>query len=234
MTQWLFDETPRVTSAEVEASFPAADIRLRSGSRSNLAVLLNDLVVHETKKLFGGAEVRLDAIVVHGPEAGSGEDGGFYEPATFRFSGVRDGDRLPVESPGLLVFYGRPRHFLDISVVMSRDRKDSADLGALIADRLNSSEWQQAAGTVLGLAVAAPPAAAILAGVGAAAVIGNVAAEILRQATGNSIGVYRTSYLQYLHRFGLGRHPEQDQYHHKGLSFWYEIVADRSPDRRSG
>lgn len=230
---WIIDETPRLSTAEVQGSLPAEGARLRGGARANLAVLLNDVVIADTKKMFGGADVRLDAVVVHGPEQDPGQDGGFYQPTTFRFPDVRDGDRLPVEPPGLLIFYGRPRQFLDLTIIVSRDREDSADLGHLLAGGLNSDEWRQAAGTLLGLAVAAPPAAAIVAAVGAAAVIGNFAGEVLRQVTGSSIGLYRTAYLQHLHRFGLGRHPEQDHYRRSGFSFWYEIVADRpaSPGR---
>jgi len=232
MTEWVIDETPHLTAADVDASLPDQETRLRGGSRANLAILLNDLVVHETKKRFGGAQLRLDVIVVHGfaSEENAG-DGGFYQPKTFRFDDVHDDDRLPIEAPGLLAFYGRPRHFLDITIMMSRDTKDSEDLGTLITSSLNSSEWKQASGELLGLAVAAPPAAAIVAAMSAAAMIGNLTADVLRRLTGNTIGVYRTAYLQHLHRFGLGRHPENDQYRNQDLSFWYEIVADRAATR---
>jgi hypothetical protein len=229
VTEWLIDETPSMTSAEVSASLPKHEVRMRGGSKPNLAVLLNDMVVHDAKKLFGGAEVRLDAIVVHGLESDESDPRDFYQPTTVRFSNVRDGDRLPIEEPGLLAFYGKPRHFLDITFLMSRDRRDSEDLGNLISAELNSSEWKQAAGALLGVAVAAPPAAAIVAAMSAAGVVANLAAQVLRSVTGNTIGVYRTAYLQNLHRFGLGRHPEDNEYRQQDLAFWYEIVLDQAP-----
>ena len=76
----------------------------------------------------------------------NGEQQGFYQPTTFRFAGVQDGDRLPIDVPGLLVFYGQPAHFLDISILVSRDRSDSKDLGELISGQLNSDTWKSAAG----------------------------------------------------------------------------------------
>lgn len=232
MVKWLLDQTPMLTPEEVQASFPPVETRLRASSRANLGILLNDVVVHDTKKLFGGADIRLDAIVVHGGQADGSQVGDFYQPTTFHFSDVRDGDRLSIEQPGLLVFYGRPRHFLDIYFMMSRDRKDSEDLGNLLATRMNSPEIEEAAGGLLGLAVAAPTASAVIAAAGAAAVLGNFAAQLLQEVTGNSIGVYRTAYLQYQHRFGLGRHPAAESYRVQDLSFWYEITADRAPSRQ--
>jgi hypothetical protein len=228
VTTWLIDETPTITTAEVEASLPSEPHRFRGGRRPNLAVRLNDMVVHDTRKWFGGADLRLDTIVVHGPGEQQGSEAEFFQPTTFRFSGIRDGDRLPIETPGLLTFYGRPRHFLDIAIIMSRDRKDTADLGTLIATHLNSDAWRQGAGALLGLAVAAPQAAAVVAAVGGAAVIANFALELLAQMTGDTIGVYRASFLQHLDRLGLGRHPDAGQYRQRDLSFWYEIVLDRA------
>lgn len=225
---WLIDETPSFTAVEVAASLPAEDVRLRGSGRANLAILMNDLVIHDTKKLFGGAAVRLDAIVVHGPPSDPAQGAQFYQPATFRFSDVRDGDRLPIEPPGLLVFYGRPRDFLAINIMASRDRDSTPDLGSLISTGLTSTQWQQATGELLGLAVGAPAAAAIVSATTVARVIGNLVAEFMKAITGNTIGVYRTAYLQYKHRFGLGRHPENDNFRREDFSFWYEIVADRA------
>jgi hypothetical protein len=193
-----------------------------------LAIRLNDIVIHDTRKWWGGAKIRLDAIVVRGLTTGDSGETPFYQPSTFRFGGVKDGDRLQVEAPGLLIFYGWPRHFVDISIMASRDTGDSADLGKLIADRANSDEWKTAAQSLLALTAAAPQAAVVAGAVGAAALIGNFAAEVLRAATDNTIGLYRTAWLQYRDAFGLGRHPEADAFRQRDLSFWYEIVLDSS------
>jgi hypothetical protein len=231
MADWLLDESD-VTPAALALEAGPAGVTMR-GSRpsASLAVRLNDVVIHDTRKWFGGADIRLDTIVVNGATNENGEQEGYYQPTTFRFAGVEDGDRLPIDVPGLLVFYGQPAHFLDISILVSRDRSDSKDLGELISGQLNSDTWKSAAGSLLGLAVAAPQVAAITAAIGGAAVIANLAAGLVRSVTGDSIGLYRVSWLQHRDRFGLGRHPEENAYRERDLSFWYEIVMDR---RRRG
>jgi hypothetical protein len=233
MAGWLIDET-RLPDATALAP-PANRVTLRGSTRRRVpvAVRLNDLVIHDTRKWFGGAEIRLDTIVIRGIAETDGGQQDFYQPTTFRFSGVKDGDRLPIDVPGLLVFYGQPLHFLDISFLVSRDRSDSADLGQLLSDHLNSEQWKSAAASLLGLAVAAPQVAAITAAIGGAAVIANFAAELLRSVTGDTIGLYRVSWLQYRDRFGLGRHPETGAYRQNELSFWYEIVFDRARRARA-
>jgi hypothetical protein len=80
---------------------------------------------------------------------------------------------------------------------------------------------------LLGLAVAAPQAVAVTAAIGAAATVGNLAAKILAQAAGDTIGLYRTTWLQQRDRFGLGRHPAAGCFQQKDFEFWYEIVLDR-------
>jgi hypothetical protein len=229
MAEWLIDETSAPTESQLHDLVAREQSSFRRGSGANLAVRLNDVVVHDTKKWFGGAELRLDAIVVHGPAAT--DDVGFYQPSTLRFQGVRDGDRLPIEHPGLLAFYGRPRHFVDISIVMSRDRKDSEDLRTLIGKNVTSDAWQQGAAALLGLAVAAPQAAAIAGALGGAAVLANFAAELLANLTGDTIGVYRSSFLQTRDRFGLGRHPQNGSFRQRDLSFWFDVVLDREAQK---
>ena len=235
MTAWLIDEH-RPASLRDFADRDPNLIAPRS-PRVNLAVRMNDVVIHDTRKWFGGADIRIDAIVLHGGRTadgegdGDGESNGFYHPSTFRFGGVRDGDRLPIESPGMLVFYGRPEHFLDIAILVSRDRRDSQDLSQLIRDHLASPEWQQAAGALLGLAIAAPTATAVVAGVGGAALLIDLATRALASVTGSTIGLYRTSFLQHRDRFGLGRHPRSESYRANDLSFWYEVVLDQRRGR---
>jgi hypothetical protein len=224
---WLVNESRDIDSV-AEASIATSVQRMKGAVRGDdsvaLALRLNDVLVHDTKKWFGGADIRLDAVVVNGAPA-DGEK--FYQPSTFRFSDVRDGERLPIEAPGLVFFYGKPKYFLDVSIMVSRDRKDSEDLRDLIVKRLGSTEWKAASATLLGLAIAAPQAAVVAAAIGAAATVGNFAAEILRDVTGTTIGLYRTSWLQERDRFGIGRHPKTGSYRQKDFEFWYEIVAER-------
>lgn len=130
---------------------------------------------------------------------------------------------------GLLIFYGQAVYFLDIFITVSRDRKDSDDLATILSKNLQSTEIQGAVGTVLTLA-AAPQVATVMAALSATSMLGNFAYQVLSQATGNTIGLYRTSWLQYKDGFGIGRHPKQGLHNVKDFSFWYEILKEEALD----
>ena len=232
--QWLIDEAiapDRNYLEEVEREFQPETTRSIYESTIqpqpiNLAVRLQDIIIWDTKKWFGEAQMRLDALVVHGHPT-QGESSSFYMPQTFRFPGVKHKDRLPTGENGLLIFYGKAMHFLDIFITVSRDRKDSDDLATLLHQQLQSQEMQGVVGTMLGFAATAvPQVATFTTALGAASTLGNFAYQVLSKTTGNTIGVYRTSWLQYRDKFGIGRHPQQDSHHIKDFSFWYEIIQE--------
>src|SRR5438128_2952938 len=96
----------------------------------SLGVKLHDVMIKENRKWFGGADIRLDCLVLNGSKANADS---FYAPITQRFAGIGDDVRLPIDRSGLLLFYGRPKYFLDIYFILSRDRKDSDDLATLLS-----------------------------------------------------------------------------------------------------
>jgi hypothetical protein len=143
---WLLDDSRPLDDAaiaEIERELPGlADALSRGAVEAQvppLAVLLHDLVIHDVRKWWGGANIRVDALVVHGHGA-SEEPSTFYMPGTFRFPNVRNDDYLQIDESGLLVFLGRPLHFLDMYITVSRDRSDSDDLATLLSKKLSSYE----------------------------------------------------------------------------------------------
>lgn len=230
--EWLIDkgklsETALITETEITLSSKIQGSResIVQPEPINLAVRLQDIIIWDTKKWFGDAEIRLDALVVHG-NATTNNPQSIYMPQTFRFPAVGDRDRLPTGETGLLIFYGQPLYFLDIFILVSRNRKDSEDLGTLLSQKLNSSEIKESLMKLLGLGVIAPQAAAIVSAIGSASILGNFSYQLLSQVTGNTIGLYRNSWLQIRDNFGIGRHPEQGSHKVKDLSFFYEIVKE--------
>jgi hypothetical protein len=222
---WLLDQRVSLTP-EAEQGLGPELRRVRGGidrlTAPPLALSIHDIVIHDNKKWFGEADVRIDALVVQGH--GSTKDPrSFYMPQTFRFPGVRDGEQLPTGESGLLLFYGRPAYFLDLFITVSRDRKDSDDLANILATK--SGDMEGAVGDLVSL-VARPEVAALKLALGAAAKLGELAYEVLRAVTGATVGLLHTSWLEYRDRFGVGRHPESDTYRLKDLSFWYEIVVE--------
>jgi hypothetical protein len=228
---WLIDDTRELdkpTLRRIERELPRDREGVLRGAQKvpNLAVRLHDVTIYNNKKWLGEADIRLDTLLVHG-NGTRDKPQDFYMPQTFRFSRVADGDRLPIDDAGLLIFYGRPLHFLDLFLTVSRDRKDSDDLAVLLTQQSQTKELREALGTLLGLVVAAPQAAAVTAAFGAAAILGNFAYLVLQKSTGSTIGLYRSSWIQYRDNFGIGRHPPNEPYRVKDLSFWYEIVEDK-------
>jgi hypothetical protein len=228
--RWLLEQTPNLD--EDAWGGLSDDLRtVRGGIHAllapPLAVTIHDIVIHDNKKWFGGADIRMDALVVNGH--GSPDDpASFYSPQTFRFPGVRDGEQLPTGESGLLVFYGRPAYFLDLFITVSRDRKDSDDLSTALGQQLGSAELRDAFGSLASL-VAAPEVLAVKAALGAAAKLGEFAYRILQLATGSTVGLLHTSWLEHRDALGLGRHPEAASYRLRDLSFWYDIIRE-SPD----
>jgi len=196
------------------------------GRAPGVAVRLHDLVVHNNRKwldFLGGADARVDVVVVQGNVL-DGDATACYSPATFRYQGIGDGTRLPTDDRGLLAYFGWPRHFLDLSVIVSRDRRDSDDLATLLTTKAADPEMQAAVTALTGLALANPPAAAVGAALGGAAAIGGLAYQLVRSVSDRTIGLYRGNRLAYPDRFGLGRNPTDGTYRERDLSFWYEVV----------
>ncbi len=221
--QWLIDEA--VALEEQPVSRGATRESASISEPVNLAIQLQDIIIWDTKKWFGGAEMRLDALVVHGNV--TGEQASIYTPKTFRFPGVKSGDRLPTGENGLLIFYGQALHFLDIFITVSRNRENSNDLATLLNEKLQSPEFQGATATLLGLTtIAAPQVATVTSALGAASILGDVAYQVLRKFTGDTVGLYHTYWLQNRDNFGIGRHPLNGHHNAEDLSFWYEIIKD--------
>ena len=224
---WLLERTVSL-DADVEGDIGQEFRRVRGGIQrltdAPLAVSLHDIVIHDNQKWFGGADVRVDALVVQGH--GSTEDWrSFYMPQTFRFPAVHDGERLPTGESGLLVFYGQPAYFLDLFISVSRDRKDSDDLATILGAHIDSGDATDAIGNLVAL-VAQPEVVALKLALGAAARLGELAYKVLRAVTGATVGLLHTSWLEHRDHFGVGRHPESQSYRLRDLSFWYDIVRE--------
>ncbi|MEH1869850.1 hypothetical protein [Nostoc sp.] len=91
---------------------------------------------------------------------------------------------------------------------------------------MQSTELQGAVGTLVGLAVVSPQVSTITTAIAGASILGNLAYQVLSKVTGDTIGLYRTSWLQYKDGFGIGRHPQAGSHKVRDLSFWYEIIPE--------
>jgi hypothetical protein len=230
-TEWLIDAVPSDLDAAVFDDQALGALTLNRSAQAApeapLAVSINDVVIHDTHKWFGGADIRLDVLAVHGNV--DGEDAAsWYKPTTRTFPNVKKGARLNAE--GMLVFFGWPRYFLDLFIIVSRDTEDARKLEDLLRDRLAGDDAKGAVANLLAL-VAAPQAVAVAAAAQAALTIGSLASEVVGAVTTKSVGVYQQSWLEHADRFGQGRHPsaEGESIRADDLSFWLNVRRDISP-----
>jgi hypothetical protein len=233
---WLINDVQPLTSddrAEIDRETPGVVDGVTKGGATapRLAIKLREVICYDVRKLFGGAEIRLDTLVVHGGLTKDNADS-FYQPQTMRFTDVHDGDALPIDSTsGLLIFNGSPLHFVDVFIMVSRDKKDTDDLSSLLRSELTSDAAKDAAAALLALAVSVPTAAAVVGALAAAAVMGDIAYRVIKSVSPKSIGMYRGSFLQFRDSFGVGRHPpteEEKRFLNNDLGFWYETVLDQA------
>jgi hypothetical protein len=227
VSEWAIDEAKARAPSGEELVQEVRRGSVRRGSTSpTLAVRLREIVVHHNRRLFGEAQVRVDALVVHGG-AGGTSLADFYSPGTFRFDRVADGDRLPIGETGLLVYLGRPRHFLDLFIMASRDREDSDTLEKLLAALAASESAMTAQARLLAMAAGIPDPKLLSAALRAVLLLGDAAIITLRNATSGTIGLYRNSWLRGRDGWGIGQHPAEGLFTVKDLSFGFEIVEER-------
>lgn len=231
---WLIDERAPITAAQIdqmdrELAVPESGTRGAGGAAPTVAVTIHDVVIHKNHKWFGEADVRVDALVITG-HGQSDSPSSFYMPKTAGFRRVQDADSLQLGSGGLIAFYGPAAHFLDILIMVSRDRKDSDDLATVLSSGMQSQEVTGAVGALMGLAIAAPQVAVVTAGIAAAGALGDFAYRLLRKATGSTIGLYRNSHLEVRDGFGIGHHPGPglECYRVNDLSFRYDINFEQT------
>jgi hypothetical protein len=228
---WYFNEAESITTDDMSLIEQKMPSMLQEASRgqgvARLAVRLRKVVCKDVQRWFGfGAQIRVDALVVQGADQGGPTS--CYMPRTIRFIDIHDNQPLPMDTNGVIIFNGTPLHFIDIFVLVSRDRKESDDLAGLLSKQLAGKDGK-AAITALGVLIATPHAAAVAGGVAAAATLGDLAYRAIKTVSPKSIGMYHGSFLQFRDNFGVGRHPKSGMFTHNDLEFWFDIVLDVAP-----
>ena len=228
MPEWMVEEgalDPELALAgEASATYRETSSPLDGFmAQQEIAVFLKPLVINDTRKWFGEADIRLDALVVQG----GNESGSLYAPHTFRFPRVADGDDVAHTDNGLMIYYGRPKHFLALTLTLSRDTKDSDDLAELISQQAEREDVASVLSRMT-TAVASVQLATVEVAMKAALALGDVAYGLVRQISPKCLGLYRGNWLARKDNFGIGRHPPEGVVSIKDFMFAYEVVPDRA------
>lgn len=179
---------------------PAATLEgHRPGAGAALTLRLSDLVVHHNRA-FRCADIRLDALVVTDDAAGRPE----CHVHTERFTDIGDGERLT--GSGTPVFRGTARGRLDVAVWVSPAGGAGVDLAALLRAE----------------AAAAP------AGPRAASVLVDAAHRVLRDALGQTTGLYRNTLLA-AERFGVTHLAGEFAVRAQDFSFRCTVAEESRP-----
>jgi hypothetical protein len=233
---WLIEEITLPSEADRAAIDRArGPVSARGAGRGPkplvLAITLHDVVIHDVRKWFGGADIRIDSLVVHGRQAQ--DEQSTYQPRTLRFPGVRDGEKLDMDAGGLLIYYGKTVDFLDISLVVSRNRKDSDDLDSLLTDAVQSGAVPQAAQAIGALALSAGAAALVIPALAGAGAIAKLVYRLIENISGDALGLYHGAWLQFRDEFGIGPHPnDRPFYESRDITFRYEITREKKGQTR--
>jgi len=222
---WLFEDG-LLEPAEFRPVRYRGALEPPDSAAPHLAIFIKSLVVLNTHKWFGAADLRLDAVVIHG---GADDGSDVYHPQTFRFPRVADGHDLAAMDNGLMIYLGRPAYFIAFSLILARDTADSDALAALIAKGSSYAELErplQALGRALPHSA---ELAAVQAGMSAALKLGDLAYQLVRAVSPRCLGLYRANWLGQRHGFGMGRHPRSGVTSVSDFQLAYQIVND-APD----
>lgn len=184
---------------------------------TKIALRIGEITIHKNRALWGKAKVRVDTLALTGADPTHA-----FRSRTEVFPRTENGEILPLQD--LLVYEGPIARFLDFGIWVSRDEGELETLHDLLDSAAQKGELKTAMTTLLGLAVTAPHAA-VIAGAGlAVATVVSFASKLIAATVGNSIGLYRRSFLPH-ESFGVGRHPREGVIRAKDFSFTFSVDA---------
>lgn len=183
---------------------PAASRSARS--KTSHTVLLRSVRVNNNKKLFGSSDVVVYAIVIDGyPDMQSGKP---FWAQQFAFPDVKDGATLAAIDPdlGVVVYQGRPADFLNVYLLVVRDKQSTRDLAKVLNENLVAEGLGMVTGAAISTYAGLPPGITV-----------EMARDLIKKAVETTldffskqkdpvIGVYYASLLAQS-SYGVGMHP---------------------------
>lgn len=201
------------TDSEAANRLPKHQRRMKrrrpvQGKNPRLEVALRAIQVVDNRKLFGRAEVTLNAFVVDGkwkPGVGLA-----VSQKSWTFPSVASGEMLSIgPSRGVTLYQDRPQHFLNLHIIALRNTQRTRDFASVLKDQLSSETAKGIVeGAVGALGVGGPAAEAIKE---ASTTAVEAAVSYYAKAGNPIIGVFYESLTgtrtQYSPKWGVGVHP---------------------------
>jgi hypothetical protein len=201
MSKWLQqDEMPFEEELLVRAASRGAR------ARATFTLLLRSIRVLNNKALFGSADVIIYAIVLDGyPDMKSGKA---FWAQQFAFPGVNDGSTLKAIDPdhGVAIYHGRPADFLNMYLLVVRDKQTTRDLAAVLSDNLVAEGLGTLAGAAISTYAGLPPGITVPVVRELAKKAVETTLDFFAEQKNPVIGVYYASLLA-RQNFGKGLHP---------------------------
>ncbi|OGG55646.1 MAG: hypothetical protein A3F84_23845 [Candidatus Handelsmanbacteria bacterium RIFCSPLOWO2_12_FULL_64_10] len=174
---------------------------LRTQGELGVTVQLNEVVVKDAHEgFFGGAG---EIYTVSWLLDGSGKTAEFKSKV---FTGINDGDRLPLGGGGMLLGYIKnPRWFIDMHAVVMESDSDIRGVGDAIAKAKQESGWDELV-KQLGVIGALDPTK-ISQAINVVGLLADLVSFFLKQNGDDHVATIHDFYLEQ-QVFGAGRHPE--------------------------
>jgi hypothetical protein len=151
MGNWLLKEEP---SFEPSLMVQSASRAVRS--KETYSILLRNVTVLNNRRLLLSADVIVYTVVVDGyPDMKSSQP---FWGEEFHFFGVKDGAVLPIDpAHGVQIYRGKPRHFMNLYVLVVRDTQTTRDFAKLLKDNLVAEGIGTLAGAAVSIYANLPP-----------------------------------------------------------------------------
>jgi hypothetical protein len=175
-------------------------------AKATYTLLLRSLRVVHNKSLFGSADVIVYAVVLDGyPDMKSGKP---FWAQQFAFPDVKDGATLGAIDPalGVAVYRGRPADFLNVYLLVVRDKQATRDLAKVLSDNLVAEGIGTIAGAAISTYAGLPPGITVPMARDLTRKAVETTLAFLAQQKNPVIGVYYASLLAE-QDFGAGLHP---------------------------
>jgi hypothetical protein len=200
MSNWLLKEEP---SFEPSLMIQSASRAVRS--KETYSILLRNVTVLDNRRLLLSADVIVYTLVIDGyPDMQSNQP---FWGEEFHFFGVKNGAVLPIDPEhGVQIYRGKPRHFMNLYVLVVRDTRATRDFAQLLKDNFVAKGIGTLAGAAISIYGNLPPQVTVETARELTTTVTDTTLDYFSKQKNLVIGVYYGSLIREKD-YGLGLNP---------------------------